>query len=232
MTPTLRSDAVVAVLDRLAVAGDREDQAAKQRVQDRESALGHKVYGRERAELYGTAPIAVSPEVGELLSLLATAGDARTIVEFGTSLGVSTIHLAAAVRDNGGGTVITTELDEHKAHLAHENLAAAGLADLVDLRHGDAQVTLADLSAPIDLLFLDGWNDLYITILELVQPHLRPGALVVADLSADDPACDAYSAYVHDPAHGYFTITLPLDDGVVVSTRSRTAARLGGDRGP
>jgi predicted O-methyltransferase YrrM len=186
MASTLHSAAVVGVLHRLTDAGLREDGAAKERVQAREAALGRKVYGRERADLYGTAPIAVTREVGELLYVLATAGGARTIVEFGTSLGFSTIHLAAAVRDSGGGTVITTELDEDKARLAAENLTAAGLTDLVDLRLGDAQATLAGLTGPVDLLFLDGWNELYVTILELVQPHLRPGALVVADLSPDD----------------------------------------------
>jgi predicted O-methyltransferase YrrM len=219
MTSTLRDGAVVEVLDRLVDAGLREDGAGKERVVRREAELGHKVYGRERAELYGTAPIAVTREVGELLYLLATAARAQMIVEFGASVGFSTIHLAAAARDIGGGTVITTELDECKAQLAQENLAAARLADLVDLRVGDAQTTLADLRAPVDLLFIDGWNDLYLPILALVEPHLRPGALVIADLSAGDPSCEAYRAHVEDPAHGYFTITLPLDAGVTVSTR-------------
>ncbi|HEY4098797.1 MAG TPA: class I SAM-dependent methyltransferase [Baekduia sp.] len=219
MTSTLRTDAVVGVLDRLVAAGLREDEPGKERVVRRETELGHKVYGRERAELYGTAPIAVTREVGELLYVLATAAKARMIVEFGASVGFSTIHLAAAARDTSDATVITTELDERKAQLAHENLAAAGLADLVDLRVGDAQTTLADLSAPVDLLFIDGWNDLYLPILALVEPRLRPGALVIADLSAGDPSCEAYRTHVEDPANGYFTITLPLDAGVTVSTR-------------
>jgi predicted O-methyltransferase YrrM len=221
MSDTLRSEAVVAVLDRLVAAGAEEDEVAKRRVRTREAELGRKVYGRERSELYGTAPIAVTRDVGELLYVLATGARARTIVEFGASLGFSTIHLAAALRDAGGGRLITTELDERRARLAATNLAEAGLDDLVELRVGDAQATLRDLTGPVDLLFLDGWNDLYVAILELVEPRLRPGALVVADLSTDDPACAAYRADVEDPARGYVSVTLPLDAGVVVSVRLR-----------
>lgn len=217
---TLRSPPVAGVMARLIAAGAREDGASKTRVRAREAELGHKVYGRELAELYRTAPIAVTPEVGELLYVLAAASGARRIIEFGASLGFSTVHLAAAVRDAGaGGTVITTELDERKAEMATANLAEAGLADVVDLRVGDARETLVETPAPVDLLFLDGWNDLYLEVLELVQPRLRPGGLVVADLSPDDPASDAYRARLEDPASGYATTTVPLDAGIVVSVR-------------
>ena len=216
---TLRSAAVAAVLARLIAAGDREDGAGKARVLARERELGHKVYGRERAELYRTAPIAVTPAVGELLYVLAAASGAHRIVEFGSSLGFSTIHLAAAVRDMGAGTVITTELDVRKAELAAANFQQAGLADLIDVRVGDARQTLADVPSPVDMLFLDGWNDLYLDVLALVERRLRSGALVVADLSADDPASDAYRTRLEDPASGYLTTTIPLDAGVVISVR-------------
>src|SRR5262249_40621573 len=143
----------------------------------------------------------------------------RTVVEFGASLGVSTIYLAAAVRDAGEGRVVTTEFQPEKARLASANLAEAGLGDLVELRVGDALETLHDLDGPIDLLFLDGWNDLSLPILELLEARLRPGAVVAADMSKDDPHHARYREYVRDPAHGYFTIELPLDDGVVLSVR-------------
>ena len=217
---SLRNPGVAAVLDRLVEAGAREDDAGKARVRAREAAVGHKVYGRERAELYRTAPIAVTPEVGELLYVLAAASGPGVVIEFGASLGFSTLYLAAAARDVGtDGRVITTELDERKADMAAENLAEAGLADIVDLRVGDARETLAETPSPVDMLFLDGWNDLYLEVLALVEPRLRAGALVVADLSPDDPACDAYRARLEDPASGYLTATVPLDAGVVVSVR-------------
>ncbi len=219
MTSSLRSDAVTRVLARLRQAGRALDEPAKRRVRAREAEAGRKIYGRERADLYGLAPIAITHEVGELLYVLALARRARTIVEFGTSLGVSTIYLACAIRDAGDGVVITTEFQPEKAEYAAANLADAGLADVVELRLGDALETLRDLGGPIDLLFLDGWNDLYLPMLEVLEPSLRPGALVAADMSKDDPHHDRYRAHVRDPAHGYFSTEVPLDDGVVISVR-------------
>jgi predicted O-methyltransferase YrrM len=217
MPSTLCSEAVTRVLARLREAGRVEDEPAKRRVRAREAEAGRKIYGRERADLYGQAPIAVTHEVGELLYVLALGR--RMVVEFGTSLGVSTIYLASAIRDAGDGVVITTEFQPDKAARAAANLAEAGLADVVELRVGDALETLRDLDGPVDLLFLDGWNDLYLQVLEALEPHLRPGALVAADMSKDDPHHDRYRAHVRDPAHGYFSTEVPLDDGVVISVR-------------
>ena len=63
----------------------------------------------------------------------------------------------------------------------------AGVAEMVEVRLGDALITLRSLPGPVDLLCLDGWNELYLPVLQLVAPHLSPDALVVADLSADAP---------------------------------------------
>ena len=115
-----------------------------------------------------------------LYNLVRTQGS-RTVVEFGMSFGISTIHLAAAVRDNGSGRVITTELDAGKVRRATSHLAEAGLLDVVEIRHGDALETLRDLEGPVDLVFLDGWKVLYLPVLQLLEPQLRPGAAVVAD---------------------------------------------------
>lgn len=154
-----------------------------------------------------------------LSALLALARRARTVVEFGASLGFSTIHLAAAVRDLGAGTVITTEIEPDKAEAARENLAAAGLADVVDLRVGDALETLRDVR-DVEMLFLDGWNNLYLAVLDLLEPALADGALVVADLSEDDPEQVPYCERMRQPGNGYATIEIPLDAGVVVSVRT------------
>jgi predicted O-methyltransferase YrrM len=83
--------------------------------------------------------------------MLVRAVGARSVVEFGTSFGVSTLHLAAGLRDNGGGRIITTEFEPSKAARAQENFAVGGLADLIELREGDALQTLArDLPGQID----------------------------------------------------------------------------------
>ena len=216
MTSTLRTARVRHVLDDLHRRSEAEDPPAVARMRAHERHLGRKVYGRDRGAVYGLAPLSVAPEVGELLYVLAMARRPATIVEFGASLGFSTLHLAAAVRDAGEGRVISTELEPEKARIVRENLAAAGLDDVVDLREGDALDTLQDV-LEVDLLFLDGWNNLYLSVLDLLEPRLTAGALVIADLSAGDPEHATYCERMHDPHSGYVSVDVPLDAGVVVS---------------
>ncbi len=182
----------------------------------RERELGRRVWGAERSEAYGGAPLSITPEVGELLSVLVVGRRPRPVVEFGASHGYSTIHLAAAARDVSACRVVTTEIDPDKAAAARRNLAEAGLDDLVEVRVGDALTTLRDVPA-VDLLFLDGWNNLYEPVVELLQPRLSPGALVIADLSSDDPDQAKYVERMHAPDSGYVTVDIPLDAGVVLS---------------
>jgi predicted O-methyltransferase YrrM len=169
--------------------------------------------------------IPVEPDAGRLLYVAARSLGARRVVEFGTSFGISTIYLAAAVRDNGGGSVIGTELEPTKRTRALAHLAEAGLADLVDVRLGDARETLArDLDAPVDLLFLDGWKDLYVEILELMRPRLRPGALVLADnVRTFAKTLAPFVARVRS-GHGFASTTLPFRSGIEVAVRLADAA--------
>ncbi|MCA8030567.1 O-methyltransferase [Burkholderia cepacia] len=162
-------------------------------------------------------PLPVSRETGTLLYMLARSGGARAIVEFGTSFGISTLHLAAALRDNGGGRLITSEFEPSKVARARANLTAAGLADLVEIREGDALHTLAaDLPDSVDLLLLDGAKGLYPEILALVEPHLEAGAFVVADNAEYSPD---YLAYVRAPENGYLSV--PFGGEVELSMRIR-----------
>ena len=216
MTATLRTARVRHVLDELQRRSKAEDPPAVARMRANERRLGRRVYGSERGAVYGQVPLSIAPEVGELLYVLAWTRRPATAVEFGASLGFSTLHLAAAVRDAGSGVVISTELEPEKARIARENLAAAGLDDVVDLREGDALRTLQDVRE-LDLLFLDGWNNLYLPVLDLFEPRLTGGAVVIADLSAGDPEQAAYCERMHDPQSGYLSVDVPLDAGVVVS---------------
>ncbi|MGO1075800.1 O-methyltransferase [Inquilinus sp. CA228] len=172
----------------------------------------------EYLELYGRLkdfPLPVSRETGALLYMLARGCGARTIVEFGTSFGISTLHLAAALRDNGGGRLITSEFEPSKVARAQANLTAGGLADLVEIRVGDALQTLrTDLPDTIDLLLLDGAKALYPEILGLVESRLRPGACIVADNADDSPD---YLALVRSPASGY--LSTPFGEDVELSMR-------------
>ncbi|MCY1010872.1 class I SAM-dependent methyltransferase [Nannocystis pusilla] len=157
----------------------------------------------------------VSSDTGTLLYMLARANRARAIVEFGTSFGISTLHLAAALRDNGGGRLIGSDFEPNKLAHARANLEAAGLADLVEIREGDALETLArDLPATIDLVLLDGHKPLYARILALVAPHLRTGSCIVAD-NAD--ACPDYKVLVRAPGSGYLSI--PIADDVELTMK-------------
>jgi predicted O-methyltransferase YrrM len=125
----------------------------------------------------------VSRTQGRLLELLARVQGARTILEIGTLGAYSTIWLARALAP--GGLIVTLEVDPSYAEVARANIARAGLADVVELRVGRAQDTLAELAAdgggPFDLIFIDAdkaSNALYLTAaLELS----RPGTLIVAD---------------------------------------------------
>lgn len=160
-------------------------------------------------------PLAVSRETATLLYMLARSCHARTIVEFGTSFAISTLHLAAALRDNGGGRLITTELEPSKVVRARANLTAGGLIDLVEIREGDALQTLrASLPQTIDLLLLDGAKALYPEILSLVESHLKTGALIVADNADCSPD---YLERVRSPASGYMSV--PFAEDVELSMR-------------
>lgn len=158
--------------------------------------------------------LCVEPAMGEFLNLCARTVGAKTIVEFGTSFGVSTIYLAAAARDTGG-RVIGSELEPSKAEKAQDNLSEAGLSDIVDIRVGDAMETLIEIEGPVDLLFLDGWKDLYVPVAEIIEPKLRPGSLVLADNIHTFPAeIKAYVDHMGRSDGPFRSVTLPYESGL------------------
>lgn len=175
--------------------------------------------------------VALDPEKAALCYLLCRSLGARRIVEAGTSFGVSTIYLAAALRDNGAEPataspadssplVIGTEHEPAKAAAAHRNLAAAGLDDYVDILEGDLRETLADITGPVDFMLVDIWIPMALPALELVTPHLRQGALVVCDnvISGHDEYAD-YLAYVRDPDGPFTSVTIPGQGGLEISMK-------------
>ncbi|MEU8891120.1 class I SAM-dependent methyltransferase [Streptomyces sp. NPDC048442] len=227
---TLNTDQILRTLDRI-FAAELHDVAAIADIgtrlpgadgQGHLNAL-HSLPPEKLAEALSDVVIPVSRETGELLYVLARNRGARRIVEYGTSHGASAIYLAAAVRDNGGGQVIGTELQPNKVRSARANLAAAGLADLVEVREGDARETLRSLPGPVDMVLIDGFASLYRDVLRVIEPQLAPGALVVADGMPPGPEAIAeYLDYVRDPANGYTSVALPLGDGgVELSLRCR-----------
>ncbi|MFZ6658349.1 O-methyltransferase [Undibacterium sp. TJN19] len=215
MTTTLTSTPLAPLLDRLFRQADAATSPAIASIsrEERERLMHSKT---EYLNFYGLLKdlwLPVSRETGALLYMLARSSNARNIVEFGTSFGISTLHLAAALRDNGGGHLISSEFEPTKVVQARAHLNEGGVADLVEIREGDALKTLAiDLPESVDLLLLDGAKALYTDILMLVESRLRPGALIIADNADYSPD---YLAYIRSPGSGY--LSLPFGEDVELS---------------
>lgn len=212
---TLIQPTLSMLIDRLFAEADAAEKARRPATRASDRSDYRQYYG-----LLKDQPLPVSRATGRLLYMLARSVQVRSIVEFGTSFGISTLHLAAALRDNGGGRLIGSEFEPTKIALARENLGTAGLSDLVEIREGDALQTLArDLPDSIDLVLLDGAKSLYSPILSLLEGRLRSGALIVADNADDSPE---YLARVRSPSGDYLSV--PFADDVELSMRLEAAA--------
>lgn len=186
----------------------------------RGALLGQRPSSEEMSERARDLYLPLSPEQGAFCYLLARALGARRIVEFGTSFGISTIYFAAAVRDNGGGLVIGTELVPAKVQQARANLRDAGLDEFAEIREGDALETLKDLEGPIDMALLDGWKDLYLPIIRMIGPKVRSGGVVIGDnIFTFKRDLAPYVAHMQDPTNGFRSSTLHLADGTELSVR-------------
>ena len=197
----------------------REHELAKgdtARLADRRAQIdAAKADGSFTYDLYpNDVYLSIEPVMGEFLNLSAKTIDAKTIVEFGSSFGISTIYLAAAAKDLGG-RVISSELEESKAEKARANLEEAELSEYAEIRVGDAMETLKDINGPVDMLFLDGWKDLYVPVAKMMEPKLRPGSLILADNIRTFPdELNSYLEYVSRPDGPYASVTLPFESGL------------------
>ena len=209
---TLAEPTVSILLDRLFAEADAAEDARRheteslspeQRATDR--ADYRQFYGRLKDQ-----PLAVSRK---LLYLLARSIQAHNIVEFGTSFGISTLHLAAALRDNGGGRLIGSEFEPSKIVRARKDLDAGGPVRFGgNSRRRCAGNACRRFAHSIDFVLLDGAKNLDPSILSLLEGRLRVGALVVAD-NAD--ASPEYLARVRSTAHDYLSV--PFADDVELS---------------
>lgn len=190
-------DALLALLDRLAAAGEAHDA--------RETEHARRMLN-------------ITRDTGRLLWILVRATAAARILEVGTSNAFSTIWLADAVRDTGG-RVTTLERNAAKVALARANLRDAGLDRFVAIVEGPALETLPGLAGPFDLVFLDADRPNYLAYLELALPKLRPGGLLVADnVVSHAHELTAFVARVN--AHPeLFAVTLPVGNGELVALK-------------
>lgn len=216
-THTLADPRVATTLDRLFTRAGR-DGDVETRVRAQAPADLASLTPRQLADAAAEIYMPIPAEGGSLLYNLVRAVRPETVVEFGTSFGISTLYLAAAVRDNGAGRVVTTELSPDKAAAARRTFAETGLDDVITLLEGDARETLGGLGAPADFVLLDGWKDLCLPVLRLLEPRLAPGTLVVAD-DTDIPELQPYLDHVRDPANGYRSVTFPVGEGMEISCR-------------
>ena len=221
MTTTLLGTPVAAALDRMYTASN--EQFAQLRERGGDFSRLAKASAQERADAFSDFYLPVSPEAGRLLYSLVRATRPGTIVEFGMSLGISALHLASAVRDNGSGRLVTTELSAAKVTAAKETFAETGLDDVITVLEGDALTTLADLDGPVDFVLLDGWKEMYLPVIKLLEPRLTPGALVVADNTSMEDTVP-YLDYVREPGNGYVSVNfLARDsDSMEISCRAIT----------
>ena len=209
MTTTLHDPAVRDLIARLFTEAERDDERSPGRPAPTATP-------REKSDLLEDVYMPISARGGDLLYALVRAARPQTVVEFGTSYGISTLYLAAAVQDNGIGHVTTTELSATKVKAARANIEAAGLSDLVTVLEGDALATLDAVDGPIGLALIDGWKEMCLPFLRLIEDRLAPGALVIGDDSTFGSMSD-YVAYVRDPSNGYVSIDFPVEDGMELS---------------
>jgi predicted O-methyltransferase YrrM len=201
--------------------GEAKDQMAALGGKGTEFSRLASASAQERADAFSDFYLPVTAEAGRLLYALVRAARPQTVVEFGMSLGISAIHLAAAVRDNGSGRVVTTELSAAKVSAAKQTFAETGLDDVITVLEGDALTTLETLDGSVDFVLLDGWKEFYVPVLQLLEPRLSSGTLVVAD-NTSMAELKSYLAYVRDPAHGYVSVSFPAreSDSMEISCRA------------
>jgi len=217
MANTLQDPRVATVLDRMYTQAKNQMSLLRERRGDFDRPMN----AHERADAMSEFYIPVTPEAGRLLYSLVRATRPTTVVEFGMSFGISAVHLASAVRDNGSGRVVTTELSAPKIAAAKQTFAETGLDDLITVLEGDALTTLAGVDGPVEFVLLDGWKDLYLPVVKLLEPRLSTGALVVAD-NTNAADTQPYLDRVRNPDNGYvsFNFLVRESDSMEISCRT------------
>ena len=224
MASPLNDPKLEALLDRLHSKSDAqvEETDAYYARREREGTLDETyAFDDEMHRFFSDKLVALDREKGEFCYQLCRSLGAARVVEAGTSFGVSTLYLAAAVRDNQveNGVVIGTEHEPKKAEVARSNFKEAGLSEFIELREGDLRQTLQDVGGPVDFMLVDIW-DVALPALELVSPRLRQGAIVVCDNTAVDAVeYRGYFEFVNNPKNRFRTMTVPFAGGFELTVR-------------
>jgi len=224
MASLLNDPKLEALLDRLHAQSDAEVDGTDAYFarREQEGSLDPENYCDDDMHRFlSDKMVALDRDKAEFCYQLCRSLRATRVVEAGTSLGISTLYLAAAVRDNEveNGVVIGTEHEPGKVAIARENFREAGLSEYIDLREGDLRQTLRDVGSPVDFMLVDIW-DVALPALELVSPSLRPGAIVVCDnTTAAAEEYRDYFEFVNDPSNRFRTMTIPFNGGFELTVR-------------
>jgi predicted O-methyltransferase YrrM len=224
MTSILHDPKLESLLDRLHAQSDTQveeiDNYFTQRRRVGKLDL-EKPYDNELHLFLSDKMVALDRDKGEFCYQLCRSIGASRIIEAGTSFGVSTMYLAAAVRDNQfkKGVVIGTEHEPAKVKVALQNFEEAGLSKFIDLREGDLRETLKEVGGSVDFMLVDIWN-VALPALELVSSNLRPGAIVVCDnTTVSAEAYRGYFKFINDPKNQFRTMTIPFRGGLELTVR-------------
>ena len=168
----------------------------------------------------------VGPEVGAVLHALILARKPKRILELGTSYGYSTLFMADAAQ-TVGATLITMELADWKQAYARDQIARAGLSDVVDFRLGDAVAMINADPGPFDFILLDIWKELYLPCFEAFCPKLADEAIIAADNMIYPPQAREdvrkYRAALR-AAGDLHTTLLPIGSGIELSVKWAAAS--------
>ncbi len=173
----------------------------------------------------------VGPVVGELLYILARVTNAARILELGTATGYSGIFFGRACAENNG-RVVSLELDEAMAARARGNLARAGLADVVEVRVGEALELMAQMNETFDLIFLDIDKESYLPALSQCRRLLKAGGLLVADNTGFTGAADFNREISSHPAWravhllSFLPRHSPEHDGLTLAVKVAMSGKL------
>jgi predicted O-methyltransferase YrrM len=224
MASVLNDPKLESLLDQLHAQSDAqvEETEAYFTRRERDGTLDHGNYCDDDMHRFlSDKMVALDRDKAEFCYQLCRSLRATRVVEAGTSHGISTLYLAAAVRDNQveNGVVIGTEHEPDKVKVARKNFEEAGLSEFIDLREGDLRQTLKDVGGTVDFMLVDIW-DVALPALEQVSTSLRPGAIVACDntTSAAEEYRD-YFEFVNDPGNRFRTMTVPFQGGFELTVR-------------
>ncbi len=177
-------------------------------------ALTKSIITKVKPSDVGTAYLPISQEQGEYLYQLICKKNFKSIVEFGTSFGISTLYLAEAAKQTGGH-VITTEIVLEKCKQANKTFKKANLDNCISLLEGDALETLKQVDQTIDLLMLDGWKELYLPVFRLLEPYFQKNTLIFVD-NTNMKGVQHFLGEISKEAHKYQIEPLLFDKGNTV----------------